>query len=183
VASRGVVRHRYTTNDGNGVVVRDPVLGWGLTYAGIGLSGSFIDRPVEDSVRLMQLTVMSVLRLTHAALQPLIERGRGDIVNVSSVAAYTPGGRDSIYGASKAWVTTFSESASPGGSTSASSASPGTRRGASCAEPQPGQSAGPLNWGWSSEHRAERDDISRDDNSPVAQGLAPWATGGASSRP
>jgi len=81
-----------------------------VNNAGIGLSGSFIDRPVEESVRLMQLNVMSVLRLTHAALQPMIERGRGDIVNVSSVAGYTPGGRDSIYGASKAWVTMFSES-------------------------------------------------------------------------
>jgi short-subunit dehydrogenase len=81
-----------------------------VNNAGIGLAGTFAGRPVEDSLRLMQINVLAVLRLTHAALQPMIDRGRGDIVNVSSVAAYTPGGRDSIYSASKAWVTTFSES-------------------------------------------------------------------------
>ncbi len=81
-----------------------------VNNAGIGLPGSFADRPVEDSLRLMRLNVTAVLCLTHAALGSMTQRHRGDIVNVSSVAGYTPGGRDSVYSASKAWVTAFSES-------------------------------------------------------------------------
>lgn len=80
-----------------------------VNNAGIGLGGQFLDRPVEDSVRLTRLNVLAVLQLAHAALPPMIRRGRGDLLNVSSVAGFTPGNRDPSYAASKAWVTAFSE--------------------------------------------------------------------------
>ncbi len=77
--------------------------------AGMGIGGDFLQKPVEDSVGLTQLNVLAVLRLSHAALRPMLARRRGDIINVSSVAGFTPGIRDAAYAASKAWVTTFSE--------------------------------------------------------------------------
>lgn len=80
-----------------------------VNNAGMGLGGSFVGRPVDASVRLTRLNVLTVLRLAHAALTPMLARGRGDILNVSSVAGFTPGSRDPAYAASKAWVTAFSE--------------------------------------------------------------------------
>ena len=80
-----------------------------INNAGIGLGGSFLTAPVEDGIKLTQLNVLAVQRLTHAALPLMIERGRGDVINVSSVSGFTPGMRDATYSSSKAWVTCFSE--------------------------------------------------------------------------
>jgi short-subunit dehydrogenase len=78
-----------------------------VNSAGIGTAGSFVGNPVEKEQRLLDLNVRAVMRLTHAAVRGMVERGRGDIVNVSSVAGFGPIG--GTYSASKAWVTTFSE--------------------------------------------------------------------------
>jgi uncharacterized protein len=50
--------------------------------------------------------VRAPLRLTHAAVQQMQRRGGGEILNVSSVAGFTPRGS---YGAHKAWVTSLTE--------------------------------------------------------------------------
>lgn len=81
-----------------------------VNNAGIGLPGSFLRNPVEDEERLLRLNVRAVMRLTHAALAVMVERRRGDVVNVSSVAGFGPVSPGSSYSASKAWVTNFSES-------------------------------------------------------------------------
>ena len=52
----------------------------------------------------------ALMRLTHAAAPSMVERGRGGILNVASVAAYAPSPGSSVYGATKAFVLSFTES-------------------------------------------------------------------------
>ncbi|WP_082600590.1 SDR family NAD(P)-dependent oxidoreductase [Nocardioides sp. Soil777] len=77
-----------------------------VNNAGFGLKKRFLDNPVEDEVAMLQVLVTAVLRLSHAALGAMTERGHGGIINVSSVAAFLPRGS---YSAAKAWVNSFSE--------------------------------------------------------------------------
>ncbi|NVI89920.1 SDR family oxidoreductase [Actinomadura sp. BRA 177] len=77
-----------------------------INNAGFGNRGVFLDVPVSDELTMLKVHCEAVLRLTHAALPGMLERGRGSVVNVSSMAAFATRG---TYGASKAWVVSFSQ--------------------------------------------------------------------------
>lgn len=76
-----------------------------VNNAGFGLKERFLDNPIDVEQAQQDVLVRAVLRLSHAALGGMSERGRGGIINVSSVAAFLPRG---TYSAAKAWVNSFS---------------------------------------------------------------------------
>jgi short-subunit dehydrogenase len=76
-----------------------------VNNAGFGLDLAFEKNPVDDEVRHLRLHVEVALRLTRAALPAMLERGRGRVVNVASVAGFVPRG---TYGAAKGWLISFS---------------------------------------------------------------------------
>ncbi|WP_128374419.1 SDR family NAD(P)-dependent oxidoreductase [Streptomyces cavernae] len=78
-----------------------------VNNAGFGQRAGFLHSDLPGELAMLRVHCEAVLRLTRAALPGMVERGRGGVVNVASVAAFFPRG---TYSASKAWVVTFSES-------------------------------------------------------------------------
>jgi len=64
---------------------------------------------MDEELHLLNLNVVAVMRLTHTAVRGMVDRGRGSIINVSSVSGFAATMPGSTYPASKAWVTSFSE--------------------------------------------------------------------------
>lgn len=77
-----------------------------VNNAGNALRKPFVANDVADEESMLDLHVRATLVLTHAALGPMVDRGEGGVINVSSVAGWVPVG---TYSAHKAWVRVFSQ--------------------------------------------------------------------------
>jgi uncharacterized protein len=81
-----------------------------VNNAGIGSWGRF-DLVDADALQAqVELNVLAVMRLARAALPAMRRRGRGTVVNVSSLVSLQPLPGHAVYAAGKAFVTSFSES-------------------------------------------------------------------------
>lgn len=77
-----------------------------VNNAGLGLGQRFVGGDLAREEAALDLMVRAVLVLSHAAAGAMVERGRGAILNVASVAALMASG---TYSADKAWVRSFTE--------------------------------------------------------------------------
>ncbi|MGD9703686.1 MAG: SDR family NAD(P)-dependent oxidoreductase [Acidimicrobiia bacterium] len=81
-----------------------------VNNAGFGSSGDFVSIDADRLDDEITLNVATLTRLSRAALPPMIERGRGWLLNVSSVASFQPIPQLAVYAATKAFVTSLTES-------------------------------------------------------------------------
>lgn len=80
-----------------------------INNAGYGSRGKFMDNPEKSQMDMIYVHVLASTALMRAALPALIERKSGAIINVSSIAGFFPVPGNTIYCATKAYLTFFSE--------------------------------------------------------------------------
>lgn len=81
-----------------------------VNNAGFGTYGRFEEIPAERDRELIQVNVAAVSDLAHVFIPPMLARGSGALINVASSAAFQPTPWFAVYGASKAFVLSLSES-------------------------------------------------------------------------
>lgn len=80
-----------------------------INNAGFATHGSFVDQAPSRIRDEIGVNVHAVVALTRALLPGMLERDRGTIVNVASTAAFQPISHMAVYGATKAFVLSFTE--------------------------------------------------------------------------
>lgn len=79
-----------------------------VNNAGYGRHGAFEELSLSDQRGEIDLNVTALVELTHVFL-PMLERRQGGVLNVASFAAFMPIPYMAVYGATKAFVLSFSE--------------------------------------------------------------------------
>ena len=77
---------------------------WLVNNAGAWLSGAMRDNRSQDLEFVLNTNVVAVHRITRAILPGMLQRGRGAILNVGSLAGMAPAPGFALYAASKAFL-------------------------------------------------------------------------------
>ena len=80
-----------------------------VNNAGGGSIGTFSDLPLEEQLGMIRVNVEALVALTGLFVPAMLAQGRGGIVNTSSAAGLQPLPHFAIYGATKAFVNSFSQ--------------------------------------------------------------------------
>ena len=81
-----------------------------VNNAGVAATAPLVNSDVDKMQAMIALNITALMRLTYAAAPGFVARGRGAIINISSVVAVAPEMLNGVYGASKAFVLAFSQS-------------------------------------------------------------------------
>lgn len=79
-----------------------------VNNAGFGTYGQFVELDAERLRRMVKLNVEALVDLAHAAGAAMAARGNGAILNIASTAGFQPDPNAAVYGATKAFVRSFS---------------------------------------------------------------------------
>jgi short-subunit dehydrogenase len=101
-----------TTDQGVGEVLErvrtaDRPLDAAALNAGIGRGGAFVDNPLDDELRIVDLNVRSTIQLAKPLTREMVARRHGRILFTSSIASTMPGSYAAVYNASKSFVQSF----------------------------------------------------------------------------
>lgn len=83
-----------------------------VNNAGFATHGAFVEAKADRVGDELALNVTALVELTHALLPGMVARRRGTVVNLASTAAFQPVPWMAVYGATKAFVLSFSEALS-----------------------------------------------------------------------
>lgn len=83
-----------------------------INNAGLGSHGALAVVPAAEVLHLVELNCAAVVDLTRAFLPQMLERDAGGVINVASTAAFQPTPQMATYGATKAFVLSFSQAVS-----------------------------------------------------------------------
>lgn len=78
-----------------------------INNAGFGLYGDFVDLPWEEQLKMMNLNILALTRMTYLFAKDMKLLKSGNILNVASIAGFFPAPTMAIYHASKAFVLSF----------------------------------------------------------------------------
>jgi len=81
-----------------------------VNNAGVGQHGDFVTHNVTEVAAQIQLNCVTLVELTALFLPSMIQTGSGLVINVASTAAFQPTPGMAVYGATKAFVLSFTES-------------------------------------------------------------------------
>lgn len=104
LAQPGAAQRIYAAVQQHGIAVDFLV-----NNAGFGGTGAFAETAAGRDAEMIQVNVNALVELTHLFLPPMIERGRGRVLNIGSTAGFQPGPFMATYYASKAFVNSFTE--------------------------------------------------------------------------
>ena len=80
-----------------------------VNNAGMMQVEPFCSSDMSKMNNLLQLNIQSLVNLSRLFSGPMLAKGRGKIINIGSVASFMPTPNFSVYGATKAFVLSFSE--------------------------------------------------------------------------
>lgn len=80
-----------------------------VNNAGFGLHGDFLSIPWDRELAMLRLDVLVPVRLTRLFAGDMRRRGRGWILQVSSIGAYQPSPTYASYGAAKRFILDYGE--------------------------------------------------------------------------
>ena len=81
-----------------------------INNAGFGKKNNFLEEDIITYEKMVKVHCLTTMKLTYSALPVMIKNKKGTIINVSSMAAFFPLPKSSVYSATKSFINIFSES-------------------------------------------------------------------------